>query len=354
MAEENTAREHLWPEEDSDIILRAVFLYVGQGSSTLLLVSNGDDYDVLLIDINLDKKNGGIDVPALVADLVGEQGLYAFVNTHPHVDHLSGAEELSKLVSVGSVWHSGHIPGKKHDKAYKALKALIKKVSDANGEVVTLKGSKKSRTIGAVDYYVLAPAKYVMDEIQDEKPEERYQRIHEQCAVLRIGIGDKWILIPGDADRPSFENHITDYHKERMPSVVLAASHHGSKSFFLSDEEEEPYLDGLKAISPIYVIVSAPKKDESPHDHPDDQAMKTYREQCGKDNVLHTGAKRYSFICDIYRDGSFGGISNDKGELGKAYSLDNSDDGDDGKGKSAKVVPIPGHTRVDDRPMGDQ
>lgn len=353
MEHENVARELLWPEPDSDILLRVVFLYVGQGSATLLLVANGEKYEVLLVDINLDKKNGGINVPALVADLVDDQGLHAFVNTHPHQDHLSGVKELSERVSVNSVWHSGHIPGKKHDKPYKALTALIKEVTESGGKVELLKGSKTVKSIGDVEYYILAPAKYVVDEIEDEEAEVRYQRIHEQCAVLRFGIDDKWILIPGDADRPSFENHITDYHEERLSAVVLAASHHGSKSFFVSDDEEEPYLDGLKAISPTYVIVSAPKKKESPHDHPDDQAMKIYEEQCGKGNVLHTGAKRYSFICDIYRDGSFSGVINDKGELGVAYSLDDSDNGDSGKGQSAKASPIIGRTRVDDRPMGD-
>ena len=35
MTQENVARDLLWPK-DSDILVRVVFLYVGQGSSTLV------------------------------------------------------------------------------------------------------------------------------------------------------------------------------------------------------------------------------------------------------------------------------------------------------------------------------
>ena len=50
---ENKARELLWPT-DTSILLRFVFLYVGQGSSTIILVKDGDTYKSILVDINLD------------------------------------------------------------------------------------------------------------------------------------------------------------------------------------------------------------------------------------------------------------------------------------------------------------
>ena len=53
------------------------------------------DFKVLLVDINMGRKNGGIDVPRLVKDLLGEQSLTAFVNTHPHDDHVCGVDTLS-------------------------------------------------------------------------------------------------------------------------------------------------------------------------------------------------------------------------------------------------------------------
>jgi len=208
----NTARQLLWPS-DPDTLVRVVFLHVGQGASAIVLAADGSSYKSLLVDINLDPKNGGIDVPRLIKDLVGEDGLDVFVNTHPHNDHLCGLVDLSDEVEIGEVWHSGHVPGPKHCDRYKDLQEVIKKVKKAGGSEVLLQGSRSPSTIGEVDYYVLSPAEYVVDEIGDETDEVRYRRIHEHCAVLKFGSDDKWIMIPGDADRDAWELHITNYHK---------------------------------------------------------------------------------------------------------------------------------------------
>ena len=42
--------------------------------------------------------------------------------------------------------------------------------------------------------------------------------------VYGEGMRDKtWVVIVGDANKAAFEKHITNYHKDRLPSVVLAA-----------------------------------------------------------------------------------------------------------------------------------
>lgn len=352
MAAENTARDLLWPK-DKDILVRLVTLYVGQGSSSIVLLADGDTYRSVVVDVNLDAKNGGIDVPRLVKDLVGDSGLGVFVNTHPHDDHLRGVVELSEAVSISEVWHSGHKPGKKYDDAYKNLQKVIKKVKEEGGKEVQLEGSRDKKTLGEAEYYVLAPAEYVCDEIDDEDPDVRYERIHEQCALLKFGKETTWFMVPGDADRDAFEKHIADYHKERLEAVVLTAAHHGSRSFFKNSEDDEPYLDALKGIDPQYVLISAPKRKESAHGHPHEDAVALYTDEVGDGNVLHTGKNRYCFICDIYRNGEYGGVDDDKGALAEEYGL--IDDQDEGKEaqKSVFVAPaVIGRTRVDDRPMG--
>jgi len=342
MAETNVAKDVIWPREDSDVLVRVVWLYVGQGSSILMLVADRDDYRSLLVDINLDEKNGGIDVPRLVHDLLGSVGLDVFVNTHPHDDHLRGVIELSDEVSIREVWHSGHVPGVKYRDSYDNLRKVIEKVRKSGGREVKLQGSRSAKGIGDAQCYVLAPAEYVDEEIGDEKPDERYKRIHEHCAVLRFGSGDKWVLVTGDSDRTAFKDHITDYHRERLQAVVLDASHHGSRDFFKEGEDDkDPYLDALQAISPEYVVISAPTAKESPHDHPHEDAVELYAEQVGEDSVLHTGDKRYCYICDIYRDGKYSGVYDDKGALAEEYCL-----GDKG------LVPTTFPSKVDDRGMG--
>lgn len=346
----NIAKDLLWPK-DKDIIVRIVFLYVGQGDSTIVLAANGATYETILIDINLDSSNGGINVPHLMSDLLEDQKkrLNVFVNTHPHNDHLSGIKELCDEIEIGEIWHSGHKPGKDHNDAYENLKEVIKKVKESGGSETELNGSKEPKTFGETEYYVLAPASYVVDDIEGESAEDRYRRIHEQCVVLKFGRESKWVMITGDADRDAWEKHITHYHKERLSSTVLSAPHHGSRNFFRYQEEDEPYLDALHQISPTYVVVSAPTSEESQHDHPHDDAISLYIEQVkDEDIVLHTGKRRHSFICDIFRDGELT-IQEDNGALTEEYGLVSGDE--KSKKKSSVFIP-PVVPPVDSRPMG--
>jgi len=350
----NVARHVIWPG-DTDILVRAVFLYVGQGDCTIVLVKDGDTYKTLVVDVNLDENNGGVDVPRLVKDLLEDEGskLGVFVNTHPHNDHLRGVVALSDDVDIQEVWHSGHKPGKKHDDAYQDLQKVIRKVTKKHGpEAETeLKGSGSATDIGEAQHYVLAPAEYVTEDIDDEAAEGRYRRIHEQCAVLKFGKDDTWVLLAGDADRDAWEKHITHYHKDRLPSKILGAAHHGSRTFFRYDKDDDPYLDALEKIGPDYVVLSAPKSSESPHGHPHDDAVELYEDEVGKDNVLHTGASRECFICDVFTDGAIAVESDTR--LVDEYRLG----ADEGKGKAPKkaaaVAPAAvSATRIDRRPMG--
>jgi competence protein ComEC len=349
----NVARDVIWPT-DPNILVRAVFLHVGQGSSTVLLVADGSTYKTLLVDINLDGSCGGINVPRLIKDLVGDTGLGIFVNSHPHNDHLCGVKELSDAVKIGEVWHSGHVPGRENEAAYKDLKAVIKKVKDAGGTEEELLGSNDTRSVGEALCHVLAPAQHVVDSIDDETDEVRRRRIHEQCTVLKFGSETTWVMLPGDADRDAWEKHITQYHRDHLKAAVLAGSHHGSRTFFYYNDGDEPYKEALKAIAPDYVILSAPRHSESRHKHPHPRAVDFYAEQVGKENVLHTGENRYSFICDIFRDGSYS-VRDDKGELVDAYPIGGDDKGGWGNGGGGRIEPIAApsiRTRVDQRPMG--
>ncbi len=346
------ARDLLWPREPS-ILVRVVFLYVGQGTSTIVLVADGGSYKVLLVDINLDPENGGVDVPRLVKDIVGNGKLHVFINSHPHNDHLRGVTRLSDAVPIGEVWHSGHIPGKDNEAAYKDLLKVIDKVKRDGGIEEEMRGSREPRAVGEAQCYVLSPAQHVKDSIEDETSEVRRHRIHEQCAVLKFGSGETWVMLPGDADRDAWEKHITRYHEDRLKAAVFAGSHHGSRTFFLYDvEKDEPYLDALRAIDPVYVILSAPKRGESRHGHPHEVAIKHYTDHVGEENVLHTGALRHSFICDIFRDGEFR-VFSDNGELVEAYPI-HTGEADDGGNGTTLAAPSILVSRVDHRPMGDR
>lgn len=352
----NVAKDVLWPT-DSKILVRVAMLYVGQGDSSIVLMKDGSDYKVLVVDINKDKEGaGGIRVPRLMKDLLAHKRgkLDVFVNTHPHNDHLDDITELSENVDINAVWHSGHVPGKEHRESYDELQKVITKVTKKHGKdaEIELNGSRGASKLGDAEYYVLAPAEHVADEIADEKPEARYRRIHEQCAVLKFGKGKTWIMLTGDADRDAWEKHITDYHKDRLAAQILSAAHHGSRTFFRYDEKDKPYLTALEMISPDYVIISAPTSKESKHGHPHKDAVGYYEDQVGTDNVLHTGANRESFICDIYTDGTY--VVNSDTKLVETYASESEDEKSKAKSSPARAIApaLMTQTRIDQRPMG--
>jgi len=333
----NVAQDVIWPT-NSLIIVRTVVLNVGQGNSAVVLMRSGESYRTLLVDINL-HMDIGIDVPALMTDLVGDTGLDVFVNTHPHNDHLCGVTELSDALTIREVWHSGHVPGKEDRASYDNLQKVIKKVTKEYGKEaeVELLGSRSPIAMGDAQYYVLSPAEHVVEEIADETDDNRRKRIHEQCAVLKFGIPETWIMLPGDADRDAWELHIAKYHKERIGAVILAAAHHGSCSFFKKSEDDVPYLAGLEGINPSHVIISAPTPEESRHDHPHEDAVKLYADHVTADEVYHTGKDRHSFICDIFEDGTYNLVS-DNGKLFKSYPYTNDEDAPGGSEKKTVSV----------------
>ncbi len=344
----NKAQEILIPGEG---VFRTVFLNVGQGDSTLLIIPDGTGHKYVLTDSHQDDKKGSIDIIKLLEDLLEGQKrkLDIYINTHPHKDHLGKVKEMyeNKKIGIKQVWHSGHKPGGDHKDAYKDLEYVMEKVGKEN--VFQLKGSRednklddKEVKLGDISFNILAPADYVTDEIEDEKPEDRYHRIHEQCGVIRFKYGkkEKQILLTGDADYDAWTKHITDYHKDRLPAHVLSAVHHGSNTFFWKGDpkDEDPYTEHLDKIDPKLIVVSAPARKDSPHGHPDKEAMGLYEDKVGKDNLKHLGDKPKCIIVDIDSEGNID-IQEDY-ELIKEYPSgdDNKDEDKENGGQSASVI----------------
>lgn len=351
----NIAKDVIIPTDPN--VFRTIFLYVGQGDCTLLAVPGDGGHKYVLIDSNYDEGAGGIDVIRLLEDLFDGQdkSLDVYINTHPHKDHLGKVREIYEKIGIDQLWHSGHKPGGEHKDAFKDLEFVIKKLG--NEKVFRLRGSREENKLdeeeillGDINYNILAPADYVSDDIQNEKPEDRYARIHEQCGVIRFKYGkdEKQILITGDADYVAWKEHITDYHKDRLPSAILSAAHHGSRSFFWKDADtnEEPYKEHLDNINPTYVVVSAPKEKESKHDHPHKEAMDLYKNEVGDDEVFHLGEKRECIIVDINADGVIDLYPDD--DLVKEYG---KEDGGKGGG-GARIVFPPPVSKIDKKPMG--
>ncbi|WP_346835947.1 ComEC/Rec2 family competence protein [Paenibacillus polymyxa] len=341
----NTAKNVLVPADDKTF--RICFLYVGQGDATLLSIPSAEGRKWMLIDCNVDKKAEGIDLVPLLKDLL-DDGLDAFVNTHPHKDHLCGLDCISEEIDIREVWHSGFEPKGDHVGTYEKLTDLIEKVGEENTTV--LRGTRSEAEIGYVKYDILSPAEHVSDDIMSGTDDEVNKRIHEHCAVIRFkyGTNEKQVLITGDADWVAWKEHITEYHKERLPSTILSAVHHGSRTFFMEKEDDEPYLTHLDKMNSTYLVVSAPRQSESKHEHPHTVAMNLYKNYFEESNIFHLGENRECVIVDIQEDGAYS-IKTDK-ELAKTYGFKEE------KSTSNQNAPINPYTKtqLDRKPMGGQ
>jgi beta-lactamase superfamily II metal-dependent hydrolase len=194
-------------------IFRTVFLYTGQGESTLLVVPNGpevDDYLYVLVDCDRDKEPNEIDLVEMFRDLFQTSGsLSVFINTHPHNDHIGGIKEVYNEVGFLEVWHSNHKPGGKHKDKYKEFQHVLKEVGIENEYFLLgtndLNKIRKSddtaidKKLGDIDFQVFSPAEYLSEEIEDCDADERNRRIHEQCGVIKFTYGEdaKSILFTG-------------------------------------------------------------------------------------------------------------------------------------------------------------
>lgn len=351
-------------------IFRTVFLYTGQGESTLLVIPTGltiKDYIYVLIDCDRDKEENEIDLVALFKDLFKTSGeLSTFINTHPHNDHIGGIKEVYEEIGFKEVWHSNHKAGGKHKEKYEDFTYVVKEVGKTNEYF--LKGTndlnkiRKSddeeivKKLGLIDYQVLSPAEYLDKDIAEGDADERDARIHEQCGVIKFTYGKeaKSILITGDSDKEAWKEHITEYHKKNLPSYVLSASHHGSRTFFkYNEEDKDVYEAHIEAIKPTCLVVSAPKQKDSPHGHPHEDAVELYKKYVDEDNFLHLGANLESVIVDIDDEGNID-VRTDK-ELVEEYGKSN-DDGDDNddknKNESYQNIYVASQTsRLDNKPM---
>ena len=348
-------------------IFRTVFLYTGQGESTLLVIPSGteiSDYMYVLVDSDRDKEPNEIDLVEMFKDLFKITGaLKTFINTHPHNDHIGGIKDVYDDVGFSEVWHSNHKPGGKHKDKYKDFKYVIDKVGKKNeyflkgsnelNKVRTSEDKEVIKKLGLIDFQVLSPSDYLCEDIEDADADERNDRIHEQCGVIKFTYGKdaKSIIITGDSDKKAWKDHITDYHKHNLPANVLSASHHGSRTFFKEDKDDEDvYETHIENISPTYLIVSAPKQEDSPHEHPHDDAMELYKKHVDEDGIFHLGSAPYSVIVDIDDKGNLD-IKTDK-ELIEAYGKGDDDDNNNDDDKARNIYIGSQTSRIDNKPMG--
>lgn len=272
------------------------FINVGQGEGTLIVkrkISPSGEVEckTLLVDTDRDI----IDTVQLVKDSIpkvkkSEKDVHfldAMIITHPHDDHIGGLDSYvnDAEMLVGKIFHPDYdFMAEKNTADYKAYNKL-RKDSSKQTETRLVAGTEYGNDTG-IKFTALSPPKTIEDADKFKDQSEKIQ-VHNQCAVVSVDLNGTKVLFLGDANQECIKR-LMQYHKEKLPAYVLSASHHGSNSIFVPENDMEESLADVKrgghadwdeafldTINPSYVVISCGEGNK--YKHPHSAALETYK-----------------------------------------------------------------------------
>ena len=218
--------------------------------------------------------NIGLTDPVDYIKSLGYTGIFRMIQTHPHMDHLTGLDSLFTNFSVYNMWcHKNKFDmdvSKLSDKQKLDWKRY-KKYRDTtetklDGTTVVRPFDNSSSDFWNEDKITVLSPSPALVKLAQEKNNKNIMSY-----VLLIEHGGHKFIFGGDAEKETWE-YIVDNYEEKIKNVtVLDASHHGRDSGY--------YQPAVKIMNPEYVIVSVGKK-------PSTDASNKYRQY--SDNVWST------------------------------------------------------------------
>lgn len=206
---------------------------VGQADGILIRTEAG----YIVVDAGL---SGGEDEYVRYLRDAGVFEIEYLVLTHPHSDHIGGADAVLEEFDVKNVI----LPNAEHTSSvYMKVLGLIQ---DENANAILAK-AMESYTMGDLKMTVLAPNG------------EKYDSLNDFSVVLRVEFGNTSFLLTGDAEKVSELEMISRIPSELLDCDVLKLGHHGS-----STSTSQEFYD---AVSPSYAAISCGKDNEYGHPH---------------------------------------------------------------------------------------
>jgi beta-lactamase superfamily II metal-dependent hydrolase len=261
------------------------FLDVGQGSAHVILLENGD---VIVIDSG-NREGGSVVCSLLNKRLQPHSRIKAFILTHSHADHSSGADEILEAYAerIDAIYFVKDIPAAKL-RVFRILKDLMVRGRYA-GSVARLevnfpgyiqlypsvnfledlpRGSKKSLSL-----ILLAPSFYDDLSSDENPPKHKPNRI---AAILMLECGNGRIVFAGDAPIQAWRNLLLKT-KTLMLCDVLSAPHHGgalsAKVDSLVQDHSWIYANAMKPSQIIFSVGT-----DNQYQHPSLEAITAARQ----------------------------------------------------------------------------
>lgn len=209
------------------------FIDVGQGDAELIVAPTGE---AMLIDA------GPGSAEASLLEYLKNAGItkleYA-VFTHPHEDHIGGADGVVNSIDIKTVVMPD---AQSTTVTYEKLLNAI----DSRGCAITVPSPGDKYKLGDAVITVLAPNS------------KSYDSLNNYSIVLRLDWGESSFLFTGDAETPS-ENEMLKAFPSLLDCDVLKAGHHGS-----STASSQAFLD---AVTPDIAVISCGAGNDYGHPH---------------------------------------------------------------------------------------
>jgi len=284
-------------------------LSVGEGLMTLIIFP---DNKVMLFDCNVTDENEDRILTYLdnvlpekynIETEVFEKPIDIFANSHRDEDHYRGLKKVHEKFPIKSIWDSGQSGATTTSTCYQYYMRLRRtlKEKDAKNLFVPTPSNISMGSFGGVNIYCLAAEGDFIKEYINEglyRAEVRVQ--HTNSMVLLLEYKGRKLLMTGDSDWKSWKEKIVPNfdHGDFLKSEILIASHHGSRSFFTDEENDEiddeanpdtTFIDSIKLISPSLTLISCGKYDTA--HHPNKKALALYNEYTCNQQVFTTNNK---------------------------------------------------------------
>lgn len=238
------------------------FVDVGQADCMLLMTPDGN----MLVDSGT---NGSEEWLSDYLDSYGIESITYFVLTHPHDDHIGGADMILKNYDVENVILTDAEDG---SEMYGDLMSLI----DEKNVNVMIPNSGDEFYIGEVKSTILAPISDV----------DKYDEINSTSIVLKCEFRECSFIVTGDAEVDSEREMISKY-GYFLDCDILKLGHHGSKT--------SSSYDFLRLTSPKYAIACC--GEDNTYGHPSSEVV--YRLDMFGAQLLRTDKEgSIVFVCD--------------------------------------------------------
>lgn len=208
-----------------------------------------------------------VDPIAFLREKFPGRALHRFILTHPDLDHMRGLRRLFEHVKVWNFWDTANerVCRTFMSDADRTDWLFYQSLRAGKVDGVTVMRPNRGSSARMYDHGadgdcidILAPTSELLGWANEA------EKWNDLSLVLRLTYGGRSIILPGDAERWTWDDLVAVY-GGRLRSTVLKASHHGRQSGFR--------LEAVKLISPQVTIASVGRK-------PDTDAHSHYKRQC--------------------------------------------------------------------------